>query len=70
MFEVAISIKAVAIFCAQFIAWAGMCGILGLFVYFKDDPAPYSKLQHVIYVTLVAIAFILIFDIVKINWTA
>lgn len=63
-----ISIKAVAIFCAQFIAWVGVCGILGLFVYFKDDPGPYSKLQHVVYVISIVVAFVLIFGIVQINW--
>ena len=64
-----ISVKAVAIFCAQMIAWAGVSVLLGFFMYYSDDPlGKPTKLKNGIYFTLVSIAFLLIFGFVQINW--
>ena len=63
-----ISVKAFALFCAQFIVWGGLCTLMAFFVYWKDDPGPYSKLHHIIYGTLVTVAFVLIFGFIQINW--
>ena len=70
MFELTLSVKAFAIFCAQLIAWGGISTLLAFFVYFKDDPGPYSIWHHVTYGTLVSITFAFIFGIVTINWVS
>lgn len=68
MFELTLSVKAIAVFCAQMIAWVGVCGLLGFFIYFPSENAPYGKLRHFIYAAGVVISFALIFGIVTINW--
>ena len=64
-----ISVKAFAIFCAQMIGWIGFSTLLGFFMYYNDDPyGKPTKVKHGIYITLVGIAFVLIFGFVQINW--
>lgn len=64
-----ISVRAFAIFCAQMIAWVGISVLLGFFMYYNDDPyGKPTKFKHGVYITLVSVAFLLIFDFVQINW--
>lgn len=64
-----ISVKAVGIFCAQMIGWMGFSALLGFFMYYSDDPySKPDKVKNTIYTVLIAIAFVLIFGFVQINW--
>ena len=63
-----VSASAVLFFVAQVLVFVTACGVLGVLVYYKDNPEPYSNFRHGVYITLVSIAFLLIFGFVQINW--
>ena len=64
-----VSIKEFAIFCAQTIAFFGIITLIGVLMYYTDDPrVKPTKLKNITYSGLVIVLFLLIFGFVQINW--
>ena len=64
-----ISVKAFAIMAAQTIGFIGVATLVGVLFYYTDDPrVKPSRFKNTVYTVVLAIAFVLIYGIVQINW--